>query len=452
CIRAVAALGEEEKIGWVEAFRDCCKNKKSAPDCERYRADYESDLWHLAAEVHHRIYEPSASKCFMVTKPKLREVFAAAFRDRIVHHWICLRLNPFFEQRHMRQGNVSHNCRKGFGTKSAIKALSDAMAELSCDWKSEAWVAKFDLSNFFMSIDCCLLWNLLKPFIEENYQGDDKDTLLYLTEKTVMHRPQSSCEIRSKPELWRNLPKRKSLRWRTDNVGMAIGNLTSQLFANFYMSFFDEWISAECAKVGARYVRFVDDFALVCKDKRWILEMRPRIAQWLKENLHLSLHPDKFYLQDCRKGANFVGAVIKPYRTHISHRTMGGLREALWDLERQCSLIIAQGCTAQNLRELERLVSSANSYLGFTKHHACYRRRLKMIQSLGADFWRVCRFKDGSFLAIRINHWYKLKNYLLFYEQCEILRLRGASPRRVQKNRGRKNLHGQLRRSKDARR
>lgn len=72
------------------------------------------DLNVLAKEIYDRTYTIGVSTCFMVKYPKYSEVFAASFRDRIVHHWICMRLNPLFEFEHARLGNVSHNCRKAF--------------------------------------------------------------------------------------------------------------------------------------------------------------------------------------------------------------------------------------------------------------------------------------------------------------------------------------------------
>ena len=113
-VRAVAALDEEIKIGWIDAFDDCCAKKKSSPQCNAYRIDYEFDLWMLIASVYQRNYAPSISTCFMVTHPKLREIFAAHFRDRIVQHWIIIRLEPLFEKRFIAQGNVSFNGRNTY--------------------------------------------------------------------------------------------------------------------------------------------------------------------------------------------------------------------------------------------------------------------------------------------------------------------------------------------------
>ena len=73
------------------------------------------------------------------------------------------------------------------------------------------------------------------------------------------------------------------------NVGMPIGNITSQLLANFYLSYFDGFMLEECAYVGAGYVRFVDDAVVVCHDKQFILDLRKKAAMWLKKHLRLTL-------------------------------------------------------------------------------------------------------------------------------------------------------------------
>lgn len=105
------------------------------------------DLNVLAKEIYDRTYTIVVSTCFMVKYPKYREVFAASFRDRIVHHWICMRLNPLFEFEHARLGNVSHNCRKGFGSIYSIHEVANAMRRISCNYRKEAWVYKAFIKN-----------------------------------------------------------------------------------------------------------------------------------------------------------------------------------------------------------------------------------------------------------------------------------------------------------------
>ena len=119
---AVAYGGFKEAIKAVyEAYLDCKRGKMSSPYTIAYIEIAVDDLPRLAYEIYTAIYKPTVSICFLVKYPKLREVFAADFRDRIVHHWIIIRLEPLFERRFQQMGNISFNCRKGFGTLAAVK-------------------------------------------------------------------------------------------------------------------------------------------------------------------------------------------------------------------------------------------------------------------------------------------------------------------------------------------
>jgi len=174
-----------------------------------------------------------------------------------------------------------------------------------------------------MSIDLTILWKLLKTFIIKEYKGDDIDTLLYLTEIVVFHRPQENCYRNGDITLWNDLPPHKSLFNLLELIGMAIGNLTSQQFANFYMSFFDEFMIWLCARYGCKYERFVDDFAVVGNKDIILNVIRPLADKFLAKKLHVTLHHDKFYIQPVRHGVKYVGTVIMPGRKYISNRTLG---------------------------------------------------------------------------------------------------------------------------------
>lgn len=410
-VRAVVALDDEVKEGWIVAKNDCCANKKSSPQCDAWRCDYEMDLWMLVYQVYSRTYKPITSTCFLVKWPKLREIFAAAFRDRIVQHWVCLRLEPLFEARFKAQGDVSFNCRKGYGTLKAVEALRADIVEVSQNYTIEKYVGRFDLVAFFMTIDRQVLWDLLKPFIIENYKGDDIDTLLYLTEIIVFHNPQFDCKRNSPMHLWKDLPKSKSLFYLPPGVGMAIGNLTSQLFANFYMSYFDEFMIWLCARYGCKYRRFVDDFTIV-GDKKVILKLRPLAEAYLRKRLHVTLHQDKFYLQPVRHGIKFVGSVIMPGRTYISNRTVGGLIDELQRTEEVCDLI-AGGCDdiEAAYKELRHCVSSINSYIGFLVHCNSYRLRMSLLLNMSRSFWECC-YITGDLRCVKIKEYYLFPNFL----------------------------------------
>ena len=325
-VRPVVALREDEMAGWVEAFIDCCRRKKSTIQCSLYRTNYERDLIKLAREVKARTYIPSVSTCFVVSRPKYREIFAANFRDRVAQHWIVRRIEPLLEERFQEQGDVSFNCRKGFGTLAAVRRLKKNIEEVSFNYTEKAWIGKFDMKSFFMSIDKTILLSLVTDFVKKNYHEPDLPDLLWLLEVTIMHCPQKLCIKKGRLYLWDELPPEKSLFNTPDTVGMPIGNITSQLLANFYLSFLDEYMNYLCALSGnTKYIRFVDDFVIVSRSKKAIKIFWEEANKFLRDHLRITLHPDKKYIQEVKKGVKFVGSVIKPGRIYLSNRTVGGL-------------------------------------------------------------------------------------------------------------------------------
>lgn len=403
--RAVSALGEEEWEGWLEAADDCCRNKKTGLHCTEYRIREES-LVGLVESVANRTYIPLVSECFVVKKPKLREVFAAHFLDRIVQHWIILRLEPLLEQHFVDCGDVSFNCRKGYGTLRAVRYLEDGMKKISCGYTKSAWVGKFDLQSFFMSIDKDMMWGMLREFIEDNYHDTDKDTLLFLVETTIKHRPQDNCIRKGDLSLWDKLPKHKSL-FTMD--GMAIGNITSQILANFYLSSFDKWANGRCKSLGGCYVRFVDDMVMVLPKKEDVLSIYRDAKMFVHEKLGLTFHPDKVYIQHIAKGVKFVGSVIKPNRVYLSNRTIGSMYEMLASMERHCKRLATNSKpTEEMIAEVEHDICSCNSYMGFLVHHNTYAIRRKMFGRM-KWFWRVS-VMDGHYSKVVIKNKYKMFN------------------------------------------
>lgn len=499
-VRAVAALSEEEIESWIKAYNSCCANKKTSPQCTFYRIEYEYDLLILAAQVKAGFlqsqgqaegiwtkvepYRPTTSVAFCVSRPKLREIFAANFRDRIAQHYIILRLEPLLEARFHEQGDVSYNCRKGFGTLRAVttlQAFCDRMTDMAEEMPGEEpYVAKFDIHSFFMSIDVEVLWRQLEPFIRQRYKGDDLELLVWLTRLTIFHRPQTDCERRGDLRLWDNLPASKSLFGSDRPIGMPIGNITSQQFANFYMSFFDEWATEYCRTRGWFYIRFVDDIVVAAPTRamaermgvqtaddgtplgRQLTRLHRLSSAWLQENLHLTLHPDKLYIQPIRHGVKFVGSVIMPHRTYLIGRTYDTLRKTLLQLNEACciyrqdyiqhwldsrrsrrqigsrfsravipepafgktrlsrTLLIARPTQMPQVKQLlriEHLTAGANSLMGFTVHCNSYARRRRMFAKyLDPAFYGMLSLRD-DFRKISIRRRYQLPRFLARMER-----------------------------------
>lgn len=400
---AVAYGGFKEAIKAVyEAYLDCKRGKMSSPYTIAYIEIAVDDLPRLAYEIYTVIYKPTVSICFLVKYPKLREVFAADFRDRIVHHWIIIRLEPLFERRFQQMGNISFNCRKGFGTLAAVKAAEKGMREVSDNYTRQAWVFKGDLISFFMSIRRDLLWYLLERFIRRHYDGGDKEVLLRTVKTVVYHHPEDDCIINGDPSEWRNLPKNKSMFTIDRNLGGPIGNHTTQQFANFYLSIlFDIWLLFLMRGANFRIIRFVDDFLIICDDKGKILEVVHKLVM-IVSHYGLHVHKNKRYLQPVSHGVLFVGGYIKPGRTYVSSRTIGRFQERVFGFRKQ--LDENKKLTYYDLERIEQVI---NSYLGFCVHHQSYQIRKENIINLGDNFWKYF-YVRGHYESIRIRPKYRI--------------------------------------------
>jgi len=168
-----------------------------------------------------------------------------------------------------------------------------------------------------MSIDKNILYNNLEKFLIERYKYDDLDHILWIAKTIIYNRPEKNCILKGNKELFKQLPDNKTL-FKSNGLGLPIGNLTSQIFANFYLAPLDNWLSHEFCGYG----RYVDDFICISTNKEKLIEFIPKIKDFLKQELHLNLHPNKIYIQEIHKGVNFIGSVIKPYRIYTGNQTI----------------------------------------------------------------------------------------------------------------------------------
>ena len=378
--------------GMLEAYYDCRRSKRRTASAIVYEMNYESNLIALRDRINTRTYQPGKSICFVVTRPRYREVFAASFEDRIVHHYIALRLEPLFE---LVFSPRTFNCRKGKGQLYGVKMLEADIKEASNNYTTDCYIMKLDLQGFFMSIDKSMLARMIDKFIVKYYKGNDIDDLRYLCQVVVLHCPEKNCERHSPREMWGHLPANKSLFTNGDGKGVAIGNLFAQLFANFLLNELDWYIE----ELGIKYHgRYVDDFYCIHKDKQVLLSAVPKIRAKLAE-LGLSLNPKKFYFQHYTKGVEFTGAVVKPYRTYCCNRVLTNFIAAVRKLNR-----------SKNIDDVTHAVCSINSYLGLLRQSNEYAQRLKILKMIEPRAYKWIYIK-GHYEVLCIKNQYK-RNYM----------------------------------------
>jgi len=294
----------------VQAYFDCRRSKRRSNSALAFELDMERNLMQLHAELNSGTWQPGTSICFVVTHPKPREVWAADFRDRIVHHLLYNHIGPRIERTFIAD---SCACITGRGTLYGAKRLESKVRSITQNWKRPAHYLKCDLANFFVSIDKRVLQQQLTARItEQRWQR--------LALQILWHDPRENYQLRSSPRLLNRVPQHKRLAAQPAHLGLPIGNLSSQFFANIYLDALDQFVKH---RLGARhYIRYVDDFVLLHESPQQLNAWHSQIEAFLAEHLHARLNPSKTILQPIERGIDFVGQVILPHRRVTRRRTV----------------------------------------------------------------------------------------------------------------------------------
>ncbi|MDR3414187.1 MAG: RNA-directed DNA polymerase [Formivibrio sp.] len=294
----------------VQAYFDCRRTKRNSRSALAFEQNLERNLIELNTALRAGAYQPGRSICFVVTHPKPREVWAAEFRDRIVHHLFYNHVSPSIEARFIAD---SCACIKGRGTLYAAQRLESKIRSITQNWQQPAHYLKLDLANFFVSIDKRILRKQLAAHISDPWW-------LSLAETILLHDPRQNYDLRCSPELLDLVPHHKRLTNQPEHLGLPIGNLSSQFFANVYLNDLDQFAKHH---IGAKhYVRYVDDFILLHQSPQWLNAAHARIAEFLPATLGAQLNHKKTILQPVDRGVDFIGQVISPWRRTTRRRTI----------------------------------------------------------------------------------------------------------------------------------
>ena len=301
------------------------RRKGNTTNCLNFRFEADRELLTLFHELLTRTYTLSSSIAFVVNDPTRREIFAATFRDRVIHHLVYNYIMPYWDARFIYD---SYSCRPGKGTHFGIERVSRFMREASLGGRRPAWVLKLDISGYFMHINRLRMWQFNRRALTDPRLGLDRqrrDLLYYLLPIIIFGDPTLGARLRGFPRHWVDLPPGKSLYDAPVECGFPIGNLTSQLFSNIYLHELDKFIKY---RLGMKYYgRYVDDFVMVSANKNELLMARARVTAFLRDQLELRLHPNKVYLQPVTHGVNFIGARIFPDRIEASQRLVKHQRQ-----------------------------------------------------------------------------------------------------------------------------
>ena len=234
-------------------------------------------MW-LYNKLKEGTYKHSGYTVFYVTEPKLRKIEKSIYLDRIVHRWVVDNfIEPYFVPTFIE---TSYACLKNKGMHKACLDVQNTMKHLERKW-GEYYILKMDVRKYFQNINKDILYRILLRKIQDN-------KLLWLLKEIIYS--------------------------NEGKTGLAIGNYTSQMFANIYLNEVDQYIKN---KLHCKYYfRYLDDSICMYRTKEEAKEALKEIQKFLAENLELELN-EKTQIFKSKQGVNFCGYKINEYRLKI---------------------------------------------------------------------------------------------------------------------------------------
>jgi retron-type reverse transcriptase len=277
----------------LKAARKASRSHKRRPYVQRFNFYRERELVELGRELKGQTYRPRPLKPFMIEEPKKRMIHASQFRDRVVHHAVCAWLEPQFERDFISR---SYACRKERGHIRGALDLYREIRSIPVNQRHHYTILKADVRSYFPHIDHEILWSLIRPYV--------KEPMLARTIMTILAAHQGEAK-----------------------VGLPIGNLSSQLFANLYLNPLDHF--AKRLNISA-YFRYMDDFILIFDHRYESPErLKTSVQHFLTAQLHLTLHPQKVYSKRLLSGIEFLGYHISPRGVQVKAQNFARLKRKL---------------------------------------------------------------------------------------------------------------------------
>jgi len=329
----------------LRAFNNAKKGKTNLPYVIQFSENLTENLLQLQKELKSQAYKPAKLTRFIIKDPKLRVISKSIFRDRIVHHAIVQILEPLIDPTFIYD---SYANRVGKGTNMALERCQLFLRQSSkSGWGGgdkenkniiNGYALKADIKRYFEAVDQEMLLKIIRKKI--------KDEKLLSLVRTILH----------------------NFNAKIKGIGMPLGNLTSQFFANVYLNELDQFVKHEL-KV-RYYMRYVDDFVIIHKSKEVLEYYKQEITRFLTEILKLQLHPGKSKIIPLFYGIPFVGFRIFCYHKLIRKKATKRIKAKLkmWEEMNELGLL-------EKYTTLEKLIG----WMAYAKNGNTYYLRKKVM-------------------------------------------------------------------------
>lgn len=292
------------------AYKEARKSKKFTNQVLKFSLQLESNLIQIQNELIHKTYTPGEYHQFYVYEPKQRLIMALPFKDRVVQWAVYRQINPIFDSIFYE---YSCACRKEKGTHYATDQLQYWLQKLDRQ-PGKTYYLKADIAKYFYRINHRRLIQIIGRKI------GCKDTLDLFWK--IIKKDDGEFGI----QLGDHFFEKEKIK----GIGIPIGNLTSQLFANIYLDWLDKYIK-HTLRV-KYYIRYMDDFVILGKSKKELHRIREEIEIFLDDYLGLELN-NKTAVRPITLGIDFMGYVTWPTHRRLRKSTKKKMRRRLKYLE-----------------------------------------------------------------------------------------------------------------------
>ena len=250
--------------------------KRKRQDVIHFESSLEDNLFQLRDDLVSGRYRHNPYAPFTIHDPKQRTIHKAVVKDRVVHQAVINVIESLFEGKFIFD---SYSCRINKGTHAAVARLRSFLRSATRNGTATVYAVKCDVKKFFASVDHAVLIRLLCGQITD--------------QKMIA--------------LLRMIVESFSV---TPGIGLPLGNLTSQLFANVYLHELD-WHIKQRMRV-RHYLRYCDDFVMLAPSMQEAVRLVEQADDFLRNTLNMQLHPNKIRIRTWRQGVDFLGYVLLP--------------------------------------------------------------------------------------------------------------------------------------------
>ena len=298
-------------------YLKCRKNKRNTLNQLAFEINCEQNLLRLEEDLNDRTYFPARSICFVVDRPKLREIFAADFRDRVAHHVLVDYLEPIVEPKLIYD---SYACRKNKGTHGAVKRLEGFTRSVTENNSKRAYCLQLDIRSFFVSINKDILFDMVRKYTKD-------PGMIWLAKTIIYNDCTKNCKMTKGKTLIKYIPEHKTLFKQVKNKGLPIGNLTSQFFANMYLNELDQFVkhTLRCRY----YLRYSDDALILYREKDQLIKWKKEVILFLKDILDLTLNSTKTIIYPVSNGIDYLGYIVRPFYILVRRRVINNLKQKI---------------------------------------------------------------------------------------------------------------------------